>query len=628
MRRFLFVACFIICALSFMSSFAGAQSMQLFVDLTDAPRNIFHSRLTFPVKPGPLTLVYPKWIPGNHRPSGPIANVTGIKMEAAGQTLAWQRDPVDMYAFHVDVPAGASELQVSLDTITNDGSAGASGPAATTNVLDLNWNQVVLYPQGASSDEVEVRSSVSLPVGWKFATALTRENTGNSGGGNHLEAFKPVSLTTLIDSPLIAGQHYRKIELTKPGETPMHVIDMVSESEAGLAMTSADEAAYRKLVAETGALFGARHYLEYHFLLTLSDDAGHHGVEHHQSSDNSVGERTLIEPDLHLSESGLLPHEFTHSWNGKYRRPSGLATRNYQEPMVGDLLWVYEGLTEYLGNVLTARSGLWSPEQYREALAATAAMLDHRAGRTWRPLEDTARSVQILRMQGPEWQNWRRGLDYYPEGDLIWLEVDTIIRQQSRGQKSLDDFCRLFHGGENGPAKVVPYTFDDVVHGLNQVAPYDWANLLNDRVHSTGDRAPLGGIEHGGWRVVYNDQPNLFIHTGEKLRKSVDASYSLGFVVKENGEFLDVIHGSPAYAAGIGPGMTLVAINGRAWSKDVLLDALRDSKDNKQPIDLLVENAKFFKTYSISYHEGIRNPHLERSEGADLLGEILKPLAK
>jgi len=627
-RRFLFVACFIICVLSIMSSFAGAQSMQLFVDLTDAPRNIFHSRLTFPVKPGPLTLVYPKWIPGNHRPSGPIANVTGIKMEAAGQTLAWQRDPIDMYAFHVDVPAGASELQVSLDTITNDGSAGASGPAATTNVLDLNWNQVVLYPQGASSDEVEVRSSVSLPVGWKFATALTRENTGNSGGGNHLEAFKPVSLTTLIDSPLIAGQHYRKIELTKPGETPLHVIDMVSESKAGLAMTSADEAAYRKLVAETGALFGARHYLEYHFLLTLSDDAGHHGVEHHQSSDNSVGERTLIEPDLHLSESGLLPHEFTHSWNGKYRRPSGLATRNYQEPMVGDLLWVYEGLTEYLGNVLTARSGLWSPEQYREALAATAAMLDHRAGRTWRPLEDTARSVQILRMQGPEWQNWRRGLDYYPEGDLIWLEVDTIIRQQSRGQKSLDDFCRLFHGGENGPAKVVPYTFDDVVHGLNQVAPYDWANLLNDRVHSTGDRAPLGGIEHGGWRVVYNDQPNLFIHTGEKLRKSVDASYSLGFVVKENGEFLDVIHGSPAYAAGIGPGMTLVAINGRAWSKDVLLDALRDSKDNKQPIDLLVENAKFFKTYSISYHEGIRNPHLERNEGADLLGEILKPLAK
>jgi len=627
-RRFLFATCFIIFGLSFLANVASAQSMQLFVDLSDAPRNIYHSRLTIPVKPGPLALVYPKWIPGNHRPAGPIANVTGVKMEAGGQTLAWQRDPVDMYAFHVEVPAGANELQLSLDTITNDGSAGASGPSATANVLDLNWNQVVLYPQGASSDEVEVVPSIQLPAGWKFGTALPRENVGQSGNHNSLEVFKPVSLTTLVDSPLIAGDHYRKIELTKPGETPVYVIDMVSESEAGLAMTTADEAAYRRLVAETVALFGARHYLEYHFLLTLSDEAGHHGVEHHQSSDNSVGERTLIDSDLHLMEAGLLPHEFTHSWNGKYRRPAGLATRNYQDPMVGDLLWVYEGLTEYLGDVLTARSGLWTLEQYREALAETAAMLDHRAGRTWRPLEDTARSVQILRLQGPEWQSWRRSLDYYPEGELIWLEVDTIIRQQSHGQRSLDDFCRLFHGGESGPPKVVPYTFDDLVRTLNQVVPYDWATLLKERVSSTVARAPLGGIERGGWRLMYNDQPNVFIHTGEKLRKSVDASYSLGFLVKEDGEFSDVIHGSPAYAAGIGPGMKLVAINGRAWSKDVLQDALCASKESKQPIELLVENAKFFKTYSIAYHDGIRNPHLERTEASDVLGEILKPLTK
>ena len=612
---------------TFLSDLAGAQSIQLSVDLTDAPRNIFHSRLTIPVKPGPLTLVYPEWIPGNHRPSGPIANVTGIKMEAAGQTLAWQRDPVDMYAFHVDVPAGASELQVSFDTITNDGSAGASGPAATSNVLDLNWNQVVLYPQGASSDAVQVQASLGPPSGWEFGTALPIA-TVTKGGTNELIRFKPVSLTTLVDSPLIAGNHYKKIELTKPGETPVHVIDMVSESEAGLAMTPADEVAYRKLVAETGALFGARHYLEYHFLLTLSDDAGHHGVEHHQSSDNSVRERTLLEPELQLLEAGLLPHEFTHSWNGKYRRPAGLATRNYQDPMIGDLLWVYEGLTEYLGEVLTARSGLWTQEQYREALAATAAMLDHRPGRTWRPLEDTARSVQILRLQGPEWQSWRRSLDYYPEGALIWLEVDTTIRQQTQGQKSLDDFCRLFHGGESGPPKVVPYTFDDVVHALNQVAPYDWAGLLKTRVNSTDPHAPLGGIERGGWRLVYNDQPNLFIKTSDKVRKSVDASYSLGFAVKEDGTLTDVIYGSPAYAAGIGPEMKLVAINGRAWSKDVLLDALRASKESKEPIDLLIENAKFFKTYSIAYHDGIRSPHLERAEGADVLGEILTPLTK
>ena len=627
MRRSVSAGSLLTLVFSFLANVAAAQSIQLSVDLTDAPRNIYHSQLTVPVKPGPLTLVYPEWIPGNHRPAGPIANVTGIKMEANKQTLAWQRDPIDMYALHVDVPAGASELKVSLDTITNDGSAGASGPAATTNVLDLNWNQVVLYPQGASSDAVQVEASVTPPRGWKFATALPVFAVTKSGT-NELIGFKPVSLTTLIDSPLIAGDHYRRIELTKPGESPMHVIDLVSESDSSLAMTAADEAAYRKLVAETGALFGARHYLEYHFLLTLSDEAGHHGVEHHQSSDNSVKERTLLEPDLRLTEAGLLPHEFTHSWNGKYRRPAGLATRNYQDPMVGDLLWVYEGLTEYLGEVLTARSGLWTSEQYREALAETAAMLDHRTGRTWRPLEDTARSVQILRLQGPEWQNWRRGLDYYPEGELIWLEVDTTIRQQSHGEKSLNDFCRLFYGGESGPPKVVPYTFDDVVRALNQVTPYDWAGLLKTRVNSIDPHAPLGGIERGGWRLMYNDQPNLFIRTGEKLRKSVDASYSLGFVVREDGVLSDVIYGSPAYAAGIGPGMKLVAINGRAWSRDVLLDALRTSKDSQQPIDLLVENAKFFKTYSIAYHDGIRNPHLERIEGPDVLGEILTPLTK
>ena len=625
--RVLFAVSLITLLVTFLSDLAGAQSIQLSVDLTDAPRNIFHSRLTIPVKPGPLTLVYPEWIPGNHRPAGPIANVTGIKMEAAGQTLAWQRDPVDMYAFHVDVPAGATELHVSMDTITNDGSAGASGPAATTNVLDLNWNQVVLNPQGATSDAVQIQASVTPPRDWKFGTALPIASV-TKGGANEIAGFKPVSLTTLVDSPLIAGNHYRKIELTKPGETPVHVIDMVSESEAALAMTRADEAAYRKLVAETGALFGARHYLEYHFLLTLSDEAGHHGVEHHQSSDNSVRERTLLEPELQLLEAELLPHEFTHSWNGKYRRPAGLATRNYQDPMIGDLLWVYEGLTEYLGQVLTARSGLWTQDQYREAMAATAAMLDHRPGRTWRPLEDTARSVQILRLQGPEWQSWRRSLDYYPEGALIWLEVDTTIRQQTQGQKSLNDFCRIFHGGESGPPKVVPYTFDDVVKALNQVAPYDWATLLKTRVNSTDPHAPLGGIERGGWRLVYNDQPNLFIKTSDKVRKSVDASYSLGFAVKEDGTLTDVIYGSPAYAAGIGPGMKLVAINGRAWSKDVLLDALRASKDSKEPIDLLIENAKFFKTYSIPYHGGIRSPHLERSEGADVLGEILTPLTK
>ena len=463
-----------------LNSAAFSQAIRLHVDLTDAPRNIYHAHLDIPAHPGAMTLVFPKWIPGNHRPSGPIGALTGIVMSAEGKPLAWQRDDVDMYAFHVNVPQGVQTLEVALDAITSHDSAGSDGPAASSNLLDLNWNAVVLYPQGASSDAVEFAPSVSLPAGWSFATALT---AGRQSGPN--VEFYPVSLTTLVDSPLIAGAHYRQIELTKPGETPAHVMDMVAESDADLAMTPETLAAYRNLVAETGSLFGARHYRQYHFLYTLSDQVGEHGVEHHESNDSVAAERTLLDPKLQMIYAGLLPHEFVHSWNGKYRRPAGLATRNYQDPMVGDLLWVYEGLTEYLGTVLTARSGLWTPEQYREALAKTAADMELHTGRQWRPLDDTGRSVQTLRMMGAPWSNWRRGLDYYPEGELIWLEVDATIRQQTHGQRSLDDFCRKFHGGESGAPKVVPYTFDDVVRALNDVAPYDWAGLLRERTSAT-----------------------------------------------------------------------------------------------------------------------------------------------
>jgi predicted metalloprotease with PDZ domain len=612
---------FIVFAFTLMSRMANAQTIRLAVDLTDAPRNIYHARLNIPVKPGPFTLVYPKWIPGNHRPSGPVHNLTGLRMEASGRAIPWERHDVDMYAFHVNVPAGVSELQVSLDAITQGINAAGTGAQASSNVLGLNWNEVVLYPQGAKSDDVQIAPSVHLPAGWKFGTALEVANQA----GDSVE-FHPVSLTMLVDSPLIAGSHFRKVELTKPGETPAHMIDMVSESEAGLAMTPADEAAYRKLVAETGALFGARHYLHYDFLYTLSDQVLGRGLEHHQSSDNGVGEQTLTDDDRHLLEAGLLPHEFVHSWNGKYRRPAGLATPNYQEPMRGDLLWVYEGLTEYLGNVLTARSGLWTPEQYREALAETVAMLDHRAGREWRSLEDTARSVQLLRLLGPSWQSWRRSLDYYPEGELIWLEVDATIRQQTNGQKSLDDFCRLFHGAPSGPPKVAPYTFDDLVRTLNQVVPYDWAKLLDERVNNVQPRAPFGGLERGGWKLVYDEKPNAYVRAAEKTRKFENYSYSLGFAVNEQAEFIDVIPGSPAHQSGIAPGMKIVAVNGRLWSRDVLKEAVRTSKENPKPIELLVSNAEFVKTYSLDYHGGLQNPHLERTSGEDLLNQILKAL--
>ena len=603
---------------------SSAHAIRLQVDLSDGPRNIYHARLNIPAKAGKMTLVFPEWIPGNHRPSGPIAALAGIHMEASGKPLTWQRDDIDMYAFHVVVPEATHTIDVSLDAITTNDSAGGNGPAASSNLLDLNWNTVVLYPQGVDSDKVQVAGSVKLPPGWKFGTALVSIHAS----GDEVE-FSPVSLTTLVDSPLIAGLHYKRIELTSASDQPLHVMDVVADNETDLAMTPEDLAAYRKLVAETGALFGARHYRQYHFLYTLSDQVGGHGLEHHESNDSAAAERTLLDPDWHLLYAGLLPHEFAHSWNGKYRRPAGLATRNYQEPMIGNLLWVYEGLTDYLGNLLAERSGLLSPEQYRESLALTAASLDHRAGRSWRPLEDTARSVQVLRLAGPQWLSWRRGLDYYPEGELIWLEVDSIIREQTHGQRSLDDFCRRFEGGQSGPPMVVPYTFDDIVHTLNDVAPYDWATLLRERVSATSTHAPLGGIEREGWKLVYNDQPNAFSKAAEKLEKSADFSYSLGFSVTKEGKLTDVIVGSPAYQAGIGPGMTLIAVNGQKWKPRIIRAAIKAAQGSPAPIELLVENAEFFQTFSVSYHEGEKNPHLERIAGQpDLLSTLLTPLAK
>ncbi len=592
---------------------------RLSVDATDAPRNILHATLTVPVSPGALTLVYPKWIPGNHRPTGPIQNFTGLHFKAAGKELEWQRDLEDMYAFHLQVPAGTTELEASYDTITYNGKSSL----ASSKVLDLLWNQVVLYPKGAGTDAVKVAASLRLPVGWKFGTALmpTRQNGGSV-------EFQTVSLTTLVDSPLIAGPIYRQVQITPAGEPITHVVDMVGESEEAIQITDKDIASLKQLVSETGKLFGARHYTKYHFLLILGDQTAHHGLEHHESSDNGAAEDMFSNPHSHDLEADLLPHEFVHSWNGKYRRPAGLVTPNYQEPMHGDLLWVYEGLTDYLGNILAARTGLRSPDEFRENLAYTAAMLDHRAGRTWRPLQDTATSVQSLFAAPVEWTNWRRTADYYPEGYLIWLEVDSLIRQQSNNQKSLNDFCRAFHGGESGPPKVVPYNFDEVAATLNKVVPNDWARLLRERLDSKSPQAPLGGITNGGWKLVYTTEKNMTMESREKASESIDLSFSLGLLATKEGEVRDVIPGTPAYAAGLAPGMKIIAVNGRKWSKDIVRNALQSSLTHQQPIALLAENGEYYSTYAVDYHAGERYPHLVRAEGQpDLLDEIIKPLA-
>ncbi len=617
MKQLYAVAAFLFCALA-----AAAQTgivERLSVDATDAPRNILHATLTIPVAPGTVTLVYPKWIPGNHRPTGPIQNFTGLHFKAAGKEVEWQRDLVDMYAFHLQVPAGVNELQASYDTITYNGKSSL----ASSKILDLLWNQVMLYPQGSATNDVRVTASVRLPEGWKFGTALTPTQQS----GSSVE-FQTVSLTTLVDSPLIAGAIYRQVQINPAGESLTHVVDMVGESDEAIQITDNDIASLKQLVAETGKLFGARHYTKYHFLLILGDQTAHHGLEHHESSDNGAAEDMFSDAGVHDLEADLLPHEFVHSWNGKYRRPAGLATSNYQDPMKGDLLWVYEGLTDYLGNILAARTGLRSPEQFREGLAYTAAMLDHRAGRTWRPLQDTAVSVQTLFAAPTEWTNWRRTADYYPEGYLIWLEVDALIRQKSNSQKSLNDFCHLFYGGQSGPPAVVAYKFEDVVATLNQVMPNDWAKLLRERLDSKSPHAPMDGITKGGWKLVYTAQKNATMEAREKSSNNIDLSFSLGFIATKEGDVRDVIPGSPAYAAGLGSGMKVIAVNGRKWSKDIIRAALRGGMHSQQPLSLLAENGEYYNTYQVNYHEGERYPHLVRVEGPpDILDEIIKPQA-
>ena len=606
----------------------------LTVDATEAPRKLFHTRLVIPARPGPLTLVYPQWIPGEHGPTGPIVNLAGLKLTSGGKTINWQRDAVNMYAFHCEVPAGADSVEVALDFLSPTFAGGfTSGASTTAHLAIITWNQLLLYPQGRNSDDLRYLASLRLPAGWKFGTSLVAERQSNERVD-----FKPVSLTTLIDSPVLAGEYFRAVPLSTAH--PTNEIDLAADSAAALEMKPQLEAALKKMDAEALALFGTRHYERYHFLLTLSDYVAHFGLEHHQSNDSRVNERALLDDTQGRLALGVLSHEYIHSWNGKYRRPAGLATPDYQQPMKGELLWVYEGLTQYLGNVLAARSGLWTPEQYRERLAQIAANLDHRPGRMSRPLIDTTVAAQILYGAPDEWAAARRGTDFYDEGWLVWLDVDTLIREQTGGRRSLDDFCRNFHGpqsgrmGSNGGSvgggapTVQTYTFDDVVNALNEVAPYDWRTFLNTRLNSTELHAPLGGIERGGWRLVYDDARSQYLQDLEDGRNTVEMGYSIGLRLQTDGLVSDVIPGMAAAQAGLGPGMKVVAVNGRRFTPAILRDEVRATKTRSGPLALLVENEGFYKTYTLDYRDGERYPHLERVPARpDLLGQLLAPRA-
>jgi predicted metalloprotease with PDZ domain len=611
------------------ATFAFAQNtVQLQVDASDAPRRLFHVHMTMPAKPGPMTLLYPEWIPGEHGPTGPIANLVGLKVSSGTQTVAWKRDSVNMYAFHFEVPADSASLDVVFDFISPPEEGGfTSGSSATSELAVINWNQLLLYPQGADADRLEYQTSLRVPNSWKYGTALPIQQES----GNEVR-FQPAPLTTLVDSPLSMGAHYRTIDLGADGGAA-HYLNVAADSDRALEVSPEVVNEYKKLVKETGALFGSRHYRGYHFLYTLSDHVAHFGLEHHESSDDRHDERTLIDPDIQKVSATLLPHEFVHSWNGKYRRPAGLTSGNkdggYDTPMQGDLLWVYEGLTEYLGEILTPRSGLWSAEDYRESLAITAASLDTKSGRTWRPLEDTAVAAQILYGTGSDYANYRRGVDFYPEGTLIWLEVDALIRQLSKGAKSLDDFCRAFHGGPGGAPALKTYNLNDVVSVLDGVQPYDWAAFFDQRLHSTNAHAPLGGIERSGWKLAYDNVRSGFWKSLESTNKLVDLSYSLGLKVKEDGLITDVIVGGPAQMAGVSPSVKLIAVNNREFTPTMLREAVAKTASDAKPLELLIKTGEYYEVRRVDYRGGERYPHLERDTAVpDLLSQIIAPRAK
>src|SRR5712671_432729 len=600
LSRILGVFCAVAVAVSLGA--ASAPTVTIEVDASDAPRKIFHATLKIPASAGDLTLYYPKWIPGEHAPDGPVVDLAGLKFSAGGKTLNWRRDLLDGFTLHVEVPAGENEVNVELDFLSPATFEGgfSAGSSATDKMAVISWNQVLLYPKGWKSDDLSYVVTLKLPAKWKFGTPLPIASSATENGETQI-TFQPASLTMLVDSPVIAGEFLKVVKLA---DDPLTEMDIAADSAAALDAPQEVWDHYRNLVVQTNKLFGAHHYRDYHFLLSLSDHVAHFGLEHHESDDSRIEERGLVDDTARKLAAGLLPHEYVHTWNGKYRRPADLTMPDYQQPMQDDLLWVYEGLTNYLGTVLTARSGLLTPEQVRDDLGLTAAALDHTPGRAWRNLQDTADAAPQLYFTPQAWSSWRRGTDFYNEDTLNWLWVDVIIRQQSKNKKTIDDFCHLFHGAPNTPPMVKPYTFDDVVNALNQVVAYDWRGFWTERLTNHGPGAPLGGIEGSGWKVVYDDTQSEMERGGESTFHFVDAAYSLGVYLREDGGVNDTIEAMPAAKAGIGPGMKVIAINGRHFSGDILREALKAAKTSASPIELLVENTDYYKTYKIDYHAG------------------------
>jgi predicted metalloprotease with PDZ domain len=607
------------------AALAQKTPIQITADLSDAPRKLYHAEIDLPVKAGPVTLTTPKWIPGNHRPTGPVDDITGVVFTANGQVLPWRRDDVDLYQFHVTVPAGVTTLHAHLDCIVTG--------RVSQKLAVLEWEKLLLYPANTPVKDIAVQPSVTVPAGWGVGTALTPIDDYDAqhpkGGTTH---FAATTVEQLQDSPIIAGEYFHEYALA-PEVTPKHFIDVVADAPEDAELRPALLVELSNLVRETGAAYNSRHYNVYHFLLTLSDVAGGEGLEHGQSSDNGVGEKGFTDEGHQLAEADLLSHEFTHSWNGKYRRPYNLYQTDFATMQQGSLLWVYEGMTQYLGNVLAARSGLKTQAQYRDLLAMSAANLDYKPGREWRSTEDTAIAASVLRGGNPAWSNWKRGQDYYQEGELLWLDADTLIRKLTDNKKSLTDFQHIFlgKGGNTGPL-IVTYNRDELIADLNQVVKYDWASFLHERVDNLNPRADLAGIEQGGYKLVYTDKPSVSEKTmaanaSGARRGGVNVWYSIGLRVGADGVISDVRWAGPADKAKLAPGQKIIAVNGRIFSADALKAAIKDAKGKTEPIHFILQSDTFVTMADVDYHEGERYPSLVRVDGTPAyLDDITKPL--
>jgi predicted metalloprotease with PDZ domain len=620
-RRTLLPLTLFLCAPTLLE--AQKTPIQITADLSEAPRKLYHAEVDIPVQPGPVSLTSPKWIPGNHRPTGPVDQITGVVFTANGKVLPWRRDDEDLYQFHVTVPGGVTTLHAHIDCIVT--------ARLSQKLAVLEWEKLLLYPANTPVKEIPIQPSVKVPTGWGIGTALTPTDGYDpqhpKGGLTH---FAATNVEQLEDSPVITGEYFHEFALA-PEVTPKHYIDVVADAPEDSQLRPALLTELSNLVRETGAAYNSRHYNVYHFLLTLSDVAGGEGLEHGQSSDNGVGEKGFSDAAHQLGESDLLSHEFTHSWNGKYRRPFNLYQTDFSKMQEGSLLWVYEGMTQYLGNVLAARSGLKSQEQYRDLLAASAANLDYKPGREWRSTEDTAIAASILRGGNLAWSNWRRGQDYYQEGELFWLDADTTIRKLTDNKKSLTDFLHIFlaKGGNTGPL-IVTYNRDELIADLNQVVKYDWATFMRDRVDAITPHADLAGIEQGGYKLVFTDKPTrssrTIASTGGR-RGGIDVWYSIGIRVTGDGNISDVRWNGPADKSKLFPGQKIISVNGNIFSGEALRTAIKEAKGKTEPIHLILQGDTFVTTADLDYHDGERFPSLVRVDGTpDYLDEITKPL--